>query len=104
MIPESYLEGQQKRIEKLSNFILDVETDIFSKEKLKGLSLEKVYERYALAKEMLNKEIDNSIKITKNEENLSPETKLLLGLVMSLTSDEKKKLKEAVIQIKKASK
>ena len=101
MISNSYLDDQQKRIRVLSDFITDVEIEIFTKESLHGLSLEKIYERYILAKTALSKEIDTSLRIAKDDENLPLDTKALLGLVMSLTSEEKKKLKEAIIQIKK---
>ena len=104
MIGNDYLDDQQKRIRVLSDFISDVETDIFTKEALTGLSMEKIYERYLLAKSALVKEVDTALKIAKDDENLPPETKAVLGLVMSLTSDEKKKLKEAIIQIKKNEK
>lgn len=104
MLPEKYVDEQQKRIRKLNDFVDIVENDIFSEESLKGLSMEKVYERYVLAKNALGKEIDTALKIAKDDNNMPAETKLLLGLVMSLTSEEKKKVREAIIQIKKSEK
>ena len=104
MLPEKYVDEQQKRIRKLNDFVDVVERDIFSEEALKGLSMEKIYERYVLAKNALGKEIDTAMKIAKDDDNLAPETKLLLGLVMSLTSEEKKKVKDAIISIKKMEK
>ena len=101
MIPEGFLSQQQGRIAKLMKFVDDVETDIFSAEKMAGFSLEKQYEIYALAKETLNKEIDNNLKIMKSEDNLAPDVKMLMGIVLSLTADERKKLKNMLMDLKK---
>ena len=100
MIPEEYLGEQQARIRQLMDFVDQAEEDIFSMEKMKTLSLEKQYERYLLAKETLNKEIDNNLKIMKSDENLPPDTKALMGIILSLNSEELKKLKSVILDLK----
>jgi hypothetical protein len=100
MIPQKYKEKQIESIDRLIGFVEEVDKDFFKTE-IKKLSEKQILERYKLAKEIYLKEIDSIIKIEKDNKDMTNEEQLIMGAILSMSGDEKQKLKNFILELKK---
>lgn len=100
-IPKNFTENQTRRLIHLQDYVSHIEENYFNIDALKEISFDQIVERYELAKATIEKGIDSSLKVSKADEGVDPEMKMISDIMLSLNPAERMQLKEKILEIKR---
>jgi predicted small secreted protein len=100
MTDREYIEEKEKQTENLMQYEREAEKELFNRGMIPHLSTKLLMERYNICKDSIIKNINTVSSIKAKNKELNNEEEIILNAILTMSKEEKDKLKKFLLDLK----